>query len=66
MAIKDEFIQSMILHPGYKPVMEELKKSYPVLPEYDGTNVEQWKENSLKRQGYKLCLSILKMEIRDD
>jgi hypothetical protein len=59
----DLFIAEIKEHPVFPALVELLEENIPVLPEFDPErdNIEEWKQKSGMRKGFKLCLAIMKI-----
>jgi len=63
----DLFIAEMQAHPIWPALVERFEKSRPTIPEFSPSqdNAELWKQASGRRQGYDLCLTILKLQVEN-
>jgi len=52
-----EFIEKLNQDPIFREIIaREVAPGIPEIPAYNGENTEQWKSQSMMRQGYILCL----------
>lgn len=51
-------------HHRFNELLQALAAAYPVVPGYDykSNNVEEWKANSLRKEGFDLCLAVLEIK----
>ena len=61
----DDFLLYMKSHPLYDVFEQQLLSHRPVIPSYRHTpdNTEKWKAESMKQQGFDLCLELFKIGV---
>lgn len=61
----DLLLSDIQSHPEFKELLIHLEKARPTIPLNNGDNVEQWKIQSGRQQGFDSCLAIMKIKLGD-
>lgn len=63
----DELLLSFRSHPLYQELKRDLRDARPVIPVFDPStdNTETWKANSMKQEGFDLCLALLQINLKE-
>ena len=65
--MKEVLILGIHAHNSFIELKEEFKEKRPIVPAYDWNtnNVEEWKANSLRQEGFDLCLAVLNINLKE-
>jgi hypothetical protein len=63
--MKDDLIATIHSHPSFKLLERALTEARPSIPAFSHRedNTDEWKANSLRREGFDLCLAVLKINL---
>lgn len=63
----DGFLADIQQHEAFPALVEKLTKGRPIVPSYDCSvdNTERWKSISGQKDGFDLCLSLLKIKLEN-
>lgn len=64
----DDFLLYMKSHPLYDSFQQQLLSHRPVVPSYTPKpdNTDKWKADSMKQEGFDLCLKLFKIGVEND